>query len=76
MADYLNRYKPVVDKDLDEMEDILGRITNLTTGATEKVTYMKDSATQHQKSGGGDWLFCILGYLTVLNQGALILEQS
>ncbi|XP_029621929.1 fibrinogen gamma chain-like isoform X3 [Salmo trutta] len=33
------------------MEDILDRITNLTTGATEKVTYMKDSATQHQKSG-------------------------
>ncbi|XP_029529479.1 fibrinogen gamma chain-like [Oncorhynchus nerka] len=52
VADYLNRYKPVVDKDLNEMEDILGRITNLTTGATEKVTYMKDSATQHQKSGG------------------------
>ncbi|XP_055765016.1 fibrinogen gamma chain-like [Salvelinus fontinalis] len=52
VADYLNRYKPVVDKDLNEMEDILDRITNLTTGATEKVTYMKDSATQHQKSGG------------------------
>ncbi|XP_029621928.1 fibrinogen gamma chain-like isoform X2 [Salmo trutta] len=51
VADYLNKYKPVVDKDLDEMEDILDRITNLTTGATEKVTYMKDSATQHQKSG-------------------------
>ncbi|XP_041728102.1 fibrinogen gamma chain [Coregonus clupeaformis] len=51
VADYLNKYKPVVDKDLDEMEDILKRITNLTTGATEKVTYMKDSTTQHQKSG-------------------------
>ncbi|XP_010889908.2 fibrinogen gamma chain [Esox lucius] len=51
IADYLNRYKPAMDKDLNDMEEILDRIANKTTGAAEKVTYMRDSAAQQTKSG-------------------------
>ncbi|KAL1023582.1 hypothetical protein UPYG_G00043140 [Umbra pygmaea] len=54
VADYLHKYKPGMDKKLDNMEDILEMITNRTTGAAEKVTNMKDSASQQQKSGGPD----------------------
>ncbi|KAJ8000893.1 hypothetical protein DPEC_G00185120 [Dallia pectoralis] len=51
VADYLNRYQPALNKDLNDMEQILNRIANDTAGAAEKVTYMKDSATQQKKSG-------------------------
>lgn len=35
------------------MEDILEDIANLTKGAQEKVNYMKDQATQAQKTSQG-----------------------
>ncbi|KAJ8281137.1 hypothetical protein GJAV_G00063980 [Gymnothorax javanicus] len=50
VADYLQKYKPVMDKELDDMEYLLEEISNLTKGAQDKVIYMRDSATQAQKS--------------------------
>ncbi|KAJ8382700.1 hypothetical protein SKAU_G00034780 [Synaphobranchus kaupii] len=50
VADYLNRYKPAVDKYLDDFEDLLEQIGNLTKGAQDKVVYMRDSASHGQKS--------------------------
>nr|XP_055061346.1 fibrinogen gamma chain-like [Misgurnus anguillicaudatus] len=49
VADYLNRYKPDVDRQLDQMEQKLEEIFNLTKGAQDKVVYLKDSGTQAQK---------------------------
>ncbi|XP_041961761.1 fibrinogen gamma chain [Alosa sapidissima] len=50
VADYLDKYKPGVEKDLKYMENILDDIANTTEGAQEKVNYMKDQATQAQKT--------------------------
>lgn len=36
--------------DLDEMQRELNMIANLTQGAEEKISYMRDSATSAQKS--------------------------
>ncbi|XP_051993278.1 fibrinogen gamma chain [Xyrauchen texanus] len=49
VADYLHKYKPAVNKQLDEMEQDLKEIANLTKGAKDKVVYLKDSETQAQK---------------------------
>ncbi|XP_063074460.1 fibrinogen gamma chain [Engraulis encrasicolus] len=50
VVDYLHKYKPAVEEDLKYMEDILEDIANATRGAEEKVNYMKDQATQAQKT--------------------------
>nr|AAI53663.1 Fgg protein [Danio rerio] len=50
VADYLQRYKPDMDKKkLDDMEQELEEIANLTRGAQDKVVYLKDSEAQAQK---------------------------
>uniref|UniRef100_A0A8C4THA0 Fibrinogen gamma chain n=1 Tax=Erpetoichthys calabaricus TaxID=27687 RepID=A0A8C4THA0_ERPCA len=50
IADYLHRYKPSADRDLDQLQNLLYVISNLTLGAEEKVNYVRDSATSAQKS--------------------------
>ncbi|KAF4118796.1 fibrinogen gamma chain [Onychostoma macrolepis] len=49
VADYLQRYKPPMDRDLDQMEQDLEDLANLTRGAQDKVVYLRDSETQAQK---------------------------
>ncbi|XP_076848419.1 fibrinogen gamma chain [Brachyhypopomus gauderio] len=43
VADYLHRYKPGVVRDLNDMEELLQEIANLTRGAQDKVVYLKDT---------------------------------
>ncbi|KAM4604270.1 fibrinogen gamma chain [Polymixia lowei] len=50
VADYLLRYMPPVDRDLEHMLYELERIANWTQTADEKVVYMKDSVAEAQKS--------------------------
>ncbi|XP_070839407.1 fibrinogen gamma chain [Chaetodon trifascialis] len=57
VADYMLRYMPDVDKDLDDLQDALETIANLTQGAEETVVYMKDSVTSAQKSSPPDTYF-------------------
>ena len=52
VADYMLRYLPNVNRDLDSMQRDLETIANLTQGADETVVYMKDSVTSAQKSAG------------------------
>lgn len=54
VADYMLRYMPDVERDLDTMQRDLETITNLTQGADETVVYMKDTAVSAQKSGAPD----------------------
>ncbi|XP_028647201.2 fibrinogen gamma chain [Erpetoichthys calabaricus] len=54
IADYLHRYKPSADRDLDQLQNLLYVISNLTLGAEEKVNYVRDSATSAQKSNLND----------------------
>ncbi|XP_036438885.1 fibrinogen gamma chain [Colossoma macropomum] len=49
VADYLQKYKPGVVKDLNDMEELLLDIANLTKGAQDRVVYLRDSETQAQK---------------------------
>ncbi|XP_016114109.1 fibrinogen gamma chain-like [Sinocyclocheilus grahami] len=49
VADYLQRYKPDMDRELDQMEQDLEDLANLTRGAQDKVVYLRDSETQAQK---------------------------
>lgn len=53
VADYMLRYMPAVDNDLENMLDELESIANLTKEAEETVVYMKDSAAAAQKSSPG-----------------------
>ncbi|CAJ1052580.1 fibrinogen gamma chain [Xyrichtys novacula] len=57
VADYLLRYIPKVDDDIDKMLDELENIANLTQGAEETVIYMKDSTTSAQKQSPVDPYF-------------------
>ncbi|XP_069545870.1 fibrinogen gamma chain [Brachyistius frenatus] len=57
VADYLQRYMPAVDTDLDEMLRELEAIANLTKGAEETIVYMRDSSTAAQKSSQSDSYF-------------------
>lgn len=57
VVDYMQRYMPPVDKDLEEMQEELETIANLTQGAEDTVTYMKDSTTSAQKSSPQDSLY-------------------
>lgn len=71
VADYLHRYKPDVDRQLDQMEQDLEEIANLTRGAQDKVVYLKDSETQAQKQSPGSTLisFIVEKYInTVLDR--------
>uniref|UniRef100_A0A8C9RKH8 Fibrinogen gamma chain n=1 Tax=Scleropages formosus TaxID=113540 RepID=A0A8C9RKH8_SCLFO len=54
VANYLNRYKPSVDKDLAEIENLLENIANQTKGAQDRVVYMRDSTAHAQKSSSPD----------------------
>ncbi|ROL53147.1 Fibrinogen gamma chain [Anabarilius grahami] len=49
VADYLQRYQPEMDRQLNDMEQDLMEIANLTRGAQDKVVYLRDSETQAQK---------------------------
>ncbi|XP_028273155.1 fibrinogen gamma chain [Parambassis ranga] len=57
VADYLLKYFPNVNSDLDKMQWDLETIANLTQGAEETIVYMKDSATAAQKSSQSDSYF-------------------
>ncbi|XP_053185284.1 fibrinogen gamma chain [Scomber japonicus] len=57
VADYMLNYMPVVTEDLDQMQEDLDRIANLTQGTEETVVYMKDASTAAQKSTGPDPYF-------------------
>lgn len=50
VADYMLRYVPASNKDLDGLQRDLESIANLTQGAEDKVVYMKDSVVSAQKS--------------------------
>lgn len=66
VADYLRNYKPEMDRDLDDMDNILSEIANLTKQAEDKVVWMKDDATQAQKSlSPGNQQLPFMGYFTV-----------
>ncbi|KAL4640399.1 fibrinogen gamma chain [Arapaima gigas] len=54
VADYLNRYQPSVERDLNDIEIILENIANQTKGAQDRVIYMKDSTVEAQKSSQPD----------------------
>ena len=54
VADYLLRYRPGVDRDLSSLQRELETITNLTQGAEEQITHMKDSTAAAQKSSPQD----------------------
>ncbi|XP_041790044.1 fibrinogen gamma chain [Chelmon rostratus] len=57
VADYMLRYMPGVDKDLDDLQRELEIIANLTQGAEDTVVYMKDSVTSAQKSSPQETYF-------------------
>ncbi|XP_049427962.1 fibrinogen gamma chain [Epinephelus fuscoguttatus] len=57
VADYMFRYLPGVEKDLDDMQEQLDTIANLTQRAEEQVVYMKDSDSAAQKSSQPDVQF-------------------
>lgn len=46
----MQRYTEMVDHDLDQLLRELETIANLTRGAEETITYMKDTTVAHQKS--------------------------
>ncbi|XP_034393881.1 fibrinogen gamma chain [Cyclopterus lumpus] len=50
VADYMLRYRPEVDRDLENMQHKLDTSTNLTEGAEQKIVYMKDSTLSAQKN--------------------------
>ncbi|XP_047435527.1 fibrinogen gamma chain [Mugil cephalus] len=57
VTDYLLRYRPLVESDLDALQEELETIANLTQGAEATITHMKDSATSAQKSSPPDAYF-------------------
>ncbi|XP_068176643.1 fibrinogen gamma chain [Antennarius striatus] len=50
VADYMLRYMPNVNKDLDDLQHELETIANWTQGTEETVVHMKESVTSAQKS--------------------------
>ncbi|KAK5926289.1 hypothetical protein CgunFtcFv8_021873 [Champsocephalus gunnari] len=50
VADYMLRYMPDVDKDLENLQETLETIANLTQEAKDTVVYMKDSTMSAQKN--------------------------
>ncbi|TNN89718.1 Fibrinogen gamma chain [Liparis tanakae] len=50
VADYMLRYMPEVDEDLERMQNKLAMIANLTQGADQTIVYMKDSTLLAQKN--------------------------
>ncbi|KAK2817249.1 hypothetical protein Q5P01_025440 [Channa striata] len=54
VSDYLFRYIPGVNRDLDNLLRELESIANLTQGAEDQVVFMKDSTTSAQKSSQQD----------------------
>ncbi|KAM6940360.1 fibrinogen gamma chain [Xenentodon cancila] len=57
VAEYMWKYLPGVNEDLDHMQAELETIANLTKGTEETIVHMKDSATAAQKSFQPDTLF-------------------
>uniref|UniRef100_H2LW76 Fibrinogen C-terminal domain-containing protein n=2 Tax=Oryzias latipes TaxID=8090 RepID=H2LW76_ORYLA len=57
VADYFFKYLPEVSDILAEMQKDLDMIANLTEGAEEKITYMRDSAASAQKSSQPEPLY-------------------
>ena len=56
VADYLQRYKPNMDRELNQMEQDLEDLANLTRGAQDKVVYLRDSETQAQKQAPDSYI--------------------
>ncbi|XP_029292809.1 fibrinogen gamma chain [Cottoperca gobio] len=54
VADYMLRYIPGVERDLDDLQEQLDTIANLTTGAEETAVYMKDTTILSQKTSQPD----------------------
>ncbi|KAF3687852.1 Fibrinogen gamma chain Precursor [Channa argus] len=54
VADYLLRYMPGVNRDLDNLQRQLETIANLTQGAEEQADFLKDSTSSFQKSSQQD----------------------
>lgn len=50
VADYMRSYILGANRDIDELQQDLDTITNLTQGADETIQYIKDSVTVAQKS--------------------------
>lgn len=46
----MSRYISTTTKDIDDMQEELEMIANMTDGAHETVVYMKDSVTSAQKA--------------------------
>lgn len=46
-----------MDRELNQMEQDLEDIANLTRGAQDKVVYLKDSDTQAQKQAPGSMIY-------------------
>lgn len=64
VADYLLRYIPTTNSDLDILQRDLETIANLTQGADEKIVHMRDSTTSAQKSSPhGTLIFTYLKFL-------------
>uniref|UniRef100_W5LQP8 Fibrinogen gamma chain n=1 Tax=Astyanax mexicanus TaxID=7994 RepID=W5LQP8_ASTMX len=77
IADYLQKYKPGVVKDLNDMEEILLDIANLTKGAQDKVVFLKDSETQKSRNMLDDVLrFEKIHHYLMCVQLALQLDQK
>lgn len=46
-----------MDRELDQMEQDLEDLANLTRGAQDKVVYLRDSETQAQKQAPGSAIY-------------------
>ncbi|KAG7486478.1 fibrinogen gamma chain [Solea senegalensis] len=57
VTDYLLKYLPGVEEDLETLQSELDKISNLTQGTDETIVYMKDSTASAQKSGPQDTNF-------------------
>nr|AGT29865.1 fibrinogen gamma-like protein [Trachidermus fasciatus] len=55
VTDYMLKYMPMMDGELDRMQQELDTITNLTQGAEQTITYMKDTTTQVNKNSQEDF---------------------
>ncbi|KAM3623282.1 uncharacterized protein V6R79_009585 [Siganus canaliculatus] len=57
VADYMVKYIPSANRELDNLQRELDSITNLTTGTDDTVKHMKDTAAEAQKAPAQDPLF-------------------
>uniref|UniRef100_A0A8C1VVD6 Fibrinogen gamma chain n=1 Tax=Cyprinus carpio TaxID=7962 RepID=A0A8C1VVD6_CYPCA len=68
--------KPDMDRELDQMEQDLEDLANLTRGAQDKVVYLKDSETQAQKQAPGSAIYHYLWIEKFFNKSILSIVQA